>query len=78
MACLVLLDLGLCKTLCDDAKSLVYVCWQFWMYANLVAWILSNLLVMLCVDDELLCLYLLCEFISSVNSVRHNSIHFYH
>jgi len=77
MACLVLLDLGLCKTLCDDAESPVYVCWQFWMHANLVAWILSNLLVMLCVDDELLCLCLLCKFISSVNSVRHNSTHVY-
>jgi hypothetical protein len=38
---------------------------------------LSNLLVMLWVDDELLCLYLLCEFISSVNSVRHDFTHFY-
>jgi len=27
---------------------------------------ISNLLVMLCVDDELLCLCLLCEFISLV------------
>jgi len=48
---------------CVNAESPVYVCWQFWMYANLVAQMLSNLLVMLCVDDELLCLCLLCEFI---------------
>ena len=47
-----------------------------WMYANLVAWMISNLLVMLCVDNELLCLCLLCEFIPSVNSVWHDFTHF--
>jgi len=46
-----------------NAESPVYVCWQFWMYANLVAQMLSNPLVMLCVDDELLYLCLLCGFI---------------
>jgi len=63
MACLVICGSGLCKTLCDDAKSPVCVHWQSRMYANLVARMLSNLLVMLGVDDELLCLCLLCEFI---------------
>jgi len=63
MACLVICGSGLCETLCDDAESPVYVYWQFWIYANLVARMLSNPLVMLCVVDELLCLCLLCEFI---------------
>jgi len=48
---------------CVDTESLVYVCWKFWMYANLVGYVLSNQLVMLCVDDELLFLCLLCGFI---------------
>jgi len=34
------------------------------MYANSVGYVLSNQLVMLCVDDELLCLCLLSGFIS--------------
>ena len=49
MVCLVTYGSGLCETLCDDAESPVYVRWQFWMYANFVACMLSNLLVMLCV-----------------------------
>jgi len=48
---------------CVDAERPVYVWWQDWMYANHVGYVLSNQLVMLCVDDELLCLCLLCRFI---------------
>ena len=33
------------------------------MYVNHVGYMLSNRLVVLCVDDELLCLCLLCGFI---------------
>jgi len=53
-------------------KSLVYVCWQFWMYANPVGYMLNNWLVMLCVDDELLCLCLLRGFnlVSKFNMAR--------
>jgi hypothetical protein len=67
MACVCnLLDLGCVRPYvlsCVDAESPVYVCWQFWMYANPVGYLLSNQLVMLCVDDELLFLCLLCGFI---------------
>jgi len=64
--CCNLLDLGCIRLYvlnCVDAESLVYVCGQFWMYANPIGYMLSNPLAMLCVDDELLCLCLLCEFI---------------
>ena len=56
------LDLGCVRLYvltCADAESPVYVCWQFWMCANTVGYMLSNQLVMLCVDDELLCGFIL-------------------
>jgi len=63
MACLVILDPGCVKLYVITLKVQCMYAGNFGMYADLVAWMLSNSLVKLCVDDELLCLCLLCKFI---------------
>ena len=57
------MDLGCVKLYVMTLKVQCMYAGNFGCMQTFVARMLSNLLVMLCVDDELLCLCLLCEFI---------------